>query len=191
MKKTMIVWRRLGKEHGENSGYRVNTDEVVNQHLSAKLNKYRQTDETQWKWWQINENLLVETSEEADDEGEFTTYYYLPLKNWLVVENFSSRARQDGWKWYIHIGSMRYDEVRSCWVFTDWFSDVIVKTDNRSHSVLDLNEVAEGFDLELITKEELMEVLTSTQTLVDSIRNGSFPPVELEEWHNCERGIVL
>ncbi len=182
MKKTMVVWRRLGKEHGENAGYRVNPDEVVNQHLDTKLDSFRQTDETDWKWWHINENLLVETSEETNDAGDVTTNYYLPHRNWLIVENFPYGGNHDGWKWYIHIGSTRYDDTRSCWIFTDWFSDVLVKPDNVSHTVLDLHDLARGFELGLIAKEEMTEILISTQTLVDSIRNGQFPPAELDVW---------
>jgi hypothetical protein len=33
MEKTLVVWRRLGKEHGEHSGFRVNTPDVVKRHL--------------------------------------------------------------------------------------------------------------------------------------------------------------
>lgn len=187
MKKTMIVWRRLGKEHGEQAGYRVNPDEVVRQHLEEKLNRYRQTDEADWKWWQVNENLLVETSEETNAAGNNTIHYYLPRENWLIVKNFPYGSSQGDWKWYIHIGSTKYDEARSCWVFTDWFSDVLVKTDNVSHSILDLHDLAQGFGLGLVTKEELGEILISTQKLVDAIRNGEFPSREIEAWDAMER----
>ncbi len=183
MKKTMIVWRRLGKEHGENAGYRVNPDEVVSRHLDDKLDGFRKTHETDWKWWQVNENLLVETSEEINEVGDKTVNYYMPRNNWLIVKNVPYGMNHGGWKWYIHIGSMRHDEERSCWVFTDWFSDVLVKPDNVSHTVLDLNDLARGFELGLITRDEMTEILISTQALVDSIRDGRFPPAELEAWH--------
>jgi len=189
MKKTMIVWRRLGKEHGENAGYRVNPEEVVHRHLEDKLDGFRKTDEADWKWWQISENLLVETSVETNEAGDITTNYYLPHRNWLIVENFPYGGNRDGWKWYIHIGSMRHDEERACWVFTDWFSDVLVKPDNVSHTVLDLHDLARGFELGLITGNEMTEILISTQALVDSIRDGRFPPAELEAWRGGAEGL--
>ena len=166
----------------------MNPDEVLHRHLDDKLNNFRKTDETDWKWWQISESLLVETSVETNEAGDIATNYYLPQRNWLIVENVPHEGNDAGWKWYIHIGSTKYDDTRSCWVFTDWFSDVLVMPDNRSHTVLDLNDLAHGFELGLIAKEEMSEILHATQALVDAIRNGEFPPRELEAWSPLSGG---
>ncbi len=142
MKKTLIIWRRLGKEHGENAGYRLNPEDVVKHHLDEKQEKFQKTEGEKWSWWQINESLLVETSENTDQFITKETFYYLPHKNWLLVDNFDCRDGL-GWKWYIHIGKMAYDDMRNCWIFTDWFSDVLVMPDNVTHTVLDLDDLGQ------------------------------------------------
>ncbi len=38
---TLVVWRRLGKEHGEETGFRVNPPEVVEAHLREKTLRFR------------------------------------------------------------------------------------------------------------------------------------------------------
>ena len=177
MNKTLVVWRRLGKEHGEDCGYRVNSQDVINKHINDKIVSFSKTSDSAWRWWQINENLIIETSGNFSQLDKKKSFYYLPHKNWLIIENFSLN-----WKWYIHIGNMVFDKERNCWIFTDWFSDVIVKSNDVSHSVLDLDELGQALSLGLIDSKQMIEILSSTQELVDSIRNDNFPPKEIKAY---------
>lgn len=181
MDKTLVVWRRLGKEHGEDSGFKVNSPDIVNRHIRDKVSAFSKTPDHSWRWWQINEKLIVETEGADSGINNRKIFYYLPHKNWLIVENFDSRSFENVWKWYIHIGNTSFDRDLNCWIFTDWFSDVIVKNDNISHSVLDLDELGYAFSLGLIDSDQLRKILTSTQELVDTIRGGNFPPKEIED----------
>ncbi len=93
--KSLIIWRRLGKEHSENAGYQKNNEEIVKHHLDEKLNRFRKTEETKGHWWQ-------------------------------------------------------------------------------------LKDLAKGYELDLVTSEEMIGILTAPQELVDTIRNGKFPPADIE-----------
>ena len=85
---------------------------------------------------------------------------------------------------YIHSADIAYEQDYGCWVVTDLFSDVLVGKDNRTHTVLDLDDLAFAFELGLITKVKLTQILRATQGLIDLIREGNFPPAEVEE---CQR----
>ena len=82
------------------------------------------------------------------------------------------------WKWYIHIGEIKY-HTNSSWIFTDLFCDIIVKNDNRTHSVLDLDELGHALELSLLTTAQLVQILADTQELINLVRSGNFPPKEL------------
>ena len=58
--KTLVVWRRLGKEHGERSGFRKNSSDIVDRHLRAKLGAFRKVPDEEWRWWQLNDDVIVE-----------------------------------------------------------------------------------------------------------------------------------
>ena len=182
MDKTLVVWRRLGKEHGEDCGFRVNTEDIINRHIDDKISASNKTPKDEWRWWRINNKLIVETSKVCSDLYHLKTFYYLPDRNWLIVKNFDSENVESEWKWYIHIGNTSFDKERNCWIFTDWFSDVIVKNDDISHSVLDLDELGYALNLGLIDTRQIMKILSSTQELIDIIRNGNFPPKEIEAY---------
>lgn len=181
MEKTLVVWRRLGKEHGEDCGYRVNPQDIISKHIMDKIILFRNTAEDLWRWWQVNETLLVEKSEHNDVEI-MKTYYYLPNKNWLIIKNFDQKKLEDGWKWYVHIGKMKFEEEFNSWIFTDWFSDVIVKDDDITHNVLDLDELGNALRIGLIDSKQIVEILSSTQELIETIRSGNFPPKEIKDF---------
>lgn len=174
MKKTLVAWRRLGKEYGEDLGFRVNSEDIINKHIDDKVNKYNATPDSEWRWWHINDELLIEKSKTNSDIDNPRIFYYIPNKNWLIIKNIIDGNSDYGWKWFIHIGKTSFDNSRNCWIFTDWFSDVIVKEDCISHSVLDLDESGGALNLGLIDQNQMSEILSSTQELVDSIRNGNF-----------------
>lgn len=182
MEKTLVVWRRLGKEHGEDCGYKINSKDIVDKHLNDKVFAFSKTPNESWRWWKVNEKLLIEISDATSGMNSQKTFYYLPQKNWLIVDNFDLENPNSEWKWYIHIGSTAFDKQLNCWVFTDWFSDIIVKDDNKTHSVLDLDELGKALSLGLIDSSQISEILSSTQELIDTIRHGNFPPKEIGKY---------
>lgn len=51
--------------------------------------------------------------------------------------------------------------------------------DNRTHSILDLDDLAHALEIGLIDQQQATRILRSTQELVNLIRDGGFPPREL------------
>lgn len=181
MHKTLIVWRRLGKEHGEETGFRVNPPDLVAGHVETQQQALRRTPEAQWRWWQVREDLLVE---QVPPQGPYLpgcVAYYLPKRDWLILEKIRLRRLGPEWTWYVHIGDIAYDARRACWIMTDLFVDVIVQPDDRTHSVLDLNDLAHALEIGLVNAPTLCRVLRSTQGLVDLLLAGGFPPPEVHE----------
>lgn len=182
MDKTLVVWRRLGKEHGENQGYRLNPPELVDDHIRSKVEAFRQTPEDAWRWYQVSENLIVENGAKSIFTGEDTVVYYLPSKGWLLMDQPQwSTLNPKLWRWMAHIGDTTFDPKYGCWVFTDLFADVIIKQDNFSHEVLDLDDLAQAMEMGLVDQGQTIRILRSTQELVNLIRAGEFPPKEVRD----------
>lgn len=181
MEKTLVVWRRLGKEHGEGRGLRINPPDVVSAHIQQKVAAFRKTPDEDWRWWQISEELIAERPFPAPGFGPESVVYYLPKRNWAIIEHARFPGLGPDWPWYIHIGRMSCEQAPGCWVFTDLFCDVIVREDLRTHSVLDLNDLARAHDIGLISDLQLAAALDTTQELVDMIRAGGFPPPALAQ----------
>jgi hypothetical protein len=177
--RTLVVWRRLGKEHGEGRGFKANPPDVVFAHIQQKAEAFRQTPDDDWRWWRVSDELIVERPFPATGFGPNSVIYYLPRQNWAIIENACFPRLGPDWPWYVHIGSTCFEEAHSCWVFTDLFCDVVVQRDLRTHSVMDLNDLGRALDSGLITGVQLSAALDSTQVLVDMIRAGGFPPAEL------------
>jgi hypothetical protein len=179
LRKTIVVWRRLGKEHGEESGFKLNSPEVVSAHIRDKVDKFSQTPADDWRWCQLSEEVIIEKPFADVGFGPATVIYYLPRRNWVVVENANLHGLGEEWSWYVHIGDITYDSNYNCWIFTDLFCDIIIKKDKRTHSVLDLDELGKVFEMGLIPNTQVIQVLTDTQKLIDLVRSGGFPPMEL------------
>lgn len=180
MKKTLVTWRRFGREHGEDRGFRVNTPEVIRKHLQAGVDRFSQTPEEDWRWYEISDELIVERPMIGIGQNSDTRIYYLPKRNWVILANASFPSLPD-WPWYVHIGKIERDDALDAWVFTDHFADVIIRADGMTHSVLDLDDLASVAELGLIDPPTVTDILIDTQRLVDSIRLGKFPPVELAD----------
>lgn len=179
MKKTLVVWRRFGKEHGETSGFKVNPPSVVETHIQQKVEHFTQTPAERWRWWQLSNGLVIEKYPADTNFDTSATIYYLPPKRWAMMQNPGNFFGED-LGWYIHIGETVYEPTYGCWIFTDLFCDVLVKKDNQIHSVLDLDDLAEAFEIGLITETKLLQILRDTQALVNLIWKGNFPPAEVE-----------
>ncbi len=181
MEKTLIVWRRLGKEHGEHRGFKVDPANVVEQHLREKVDSYRQIAESEWRWWQITDSMIIERPIVAKDSqivSDHTVIYYLLERNWVVMQNVDYPGFAE-WPWYVHIGDISFYADLYSYVMRDLFCDILIKENCSDHTVLDLDELGMGHDLGLITTADLYKALTSAQNLVDQIRSGLFPPEEI------------
>src|SRR3972149_1159754 len=85
--KTLVAWRRLGKEHGDED-LRVNPPEVLAEHIAKKVAKFRQTPPDAWRWWQVDENLIIEGLDIASHQPDpGTRIFYLLKRGLTVIEN--------------------------------------------------------------------------------------------------------
>jgi predicted RNA-binding protein associated with RNAse of E/G family len=182
MEKTLVVWRRLGKEHGEHSGFRVNTPDVVKRHLRDKVERFRATADPEWRWWRISEDIIIErpiVTGEIQIVSDRTVIYYLLDKNWVIIQDVIYPGFGSDWPWYIHIGDVTFDDRLDCFVMRDLFCDVLVRANCSDHTVLDLDELGKAHQLGLVTGDDVLTSLSSTQELIDQIRGGMFPPPEV------------
>lgn len=181
MKSTLVAWHRYGKEHGETDEFRVNSQDVIDASIRRRIENAQQTDPALWKWFQVSDELIVERMFLGRESHEpRRTIYYLPKRLWVIQEHFHAPSLGPEWSWYVHIGSTLYDERYGAWIFKDLFADIICKDDQKTHSVLDLDDLATAHAIGLVDGEELQAILRSTQELVDLLRHGEFPPPELQ-----------
>jgi hypothetical protein len=179
MQRVNIVWRRLGKEHGEKQGLRLNGEDVVQEHIRTKLQQQRAHSDVDWRWWRIGEDILAERPLPGYGYGTNTTIYYLPSQDLCVVENIALPGKAAQYPYYIHIGETKYDATLDCWIFTDWFVDVLVAEDRRRFTVWDLDDFAEAFEKGLISGDNTRRILRSTAQAVCMVEEGRFPPVAI------------
>lgn len=81
-------------------------------------------------------------------------------------------------KYYCDIIEVEYRPQNDEYIFKDLLVDVTIKPDGRIR-VLDLDELAEAFKKELITKEQLTDSLKKTDEFLKMIYKNEFPPSEL------------
>lgn len=179
MQKTLIIWHRFGKEHGEDE-FRVNSPEIIAQNLKNKVDKFNQTPASDWCWWQLSDDILIETSRPGKNPN--VLYYYLIKKHILIVQNTTIPHLGPDWTWYVHIGDTRWHPELNAYVFQDLFVDVLVHKDNQTHTVVDLDDFAKAIDLGLITLKKSAHILRHTQNLVNTLQADQFPPPELASY---------
>ncbi len=190
MERTMVIWRKLGKEHDERGYLRINRPAVISAYLQDQVDRFRQLPEAEWRWWQLSEEVIVEkpfAGEEGKPAGvedwrPARAIYHLPRRKWVVVEDAAVRGFEWAYGWYVHIGDITYNPDYSSWIFTDYFCDVIIREDGQTHSVMDLDDLGSAIALGLITSKQAAGILTDTQKLIDLVRLGGFPPREICEF---------
>lgn len=175
---TLVVWRRLGKEHGEGSGFRKNSPDTIGKHIEDKVERFRRVPNEDWRWWQIDEELIIEKPLPETGLSDHSVIYYLTKLNCAVIEDFSPR-KPDRWFWYVHIASFDYAARLETWIMTDLFADIVVGKAGQDHAVLDLDELAHAARIGLIQADQLYAALESCQAILDGIRNGQFPPKDI------------
>ncbi|MFQ6043858.1 MAG: RNA polymerase sigma factor, partial [Candidatus Poribacteria bacterium] len=188
VKKTLVVGSKpvVGSVFGKNfgafvgKGLKASPPSVVEADIQQKLEQFSQTPEDNWLWWQLSDDLIIEKS--PADADTIYTIYYLPQRRWKVVRHNKGGAYfGEELSWYIYIADITYEPAYDCWLVTDLLTQVMVGKDERRHSVMNLDRLAEAFEKELITKNQVVQILRDTQALVDLIRSGNFPPPEIEE----------
>jgi hypothetical protein len=178
--KTLIVWWRFGKEHSEDE-FRLNPPEVIDAHLRKKVDRFRQTPADDWRWWKVNDNLIVERWDDISDRtGPDTRIYYLLNHGIAAIENIHLPSPLENFKWYIQVADFLFNEKYQCWLMKDLFCDVCLECDNCTYHLFDLPEVAQALDVGLVTTSETHKILSRVDWLVNNISHGKFPFPEIE-----------
>lgn len=176
MNKTLVVWWRYGKEHDPAGEFRVNQAGVVSAHIDQGIAAARAWPAAEWRWWQVDDELLVERADPtALFCGPDTRIYYLLRRGLAVIENNHFALRNERWTWYIHVADIFRDAARDCWIKQDLFADILVDRGGREMLVIDLDDVATGLDLGLLTPPRASSVLRTTNAAVRAIEIGDFP----------------
>jgi len=181
MNKTLVVWWRYGKEHDPGGGtFRVNPPGMVSAHIDQKVTAARSTAEADWRWWQVDDELLIERVDPSGyNYGPDTRVYYLPKRSLGVIENLRRPPPHERWSWGIHVADTFWDTARECWIMQDLFADVLVEASGRVCRVEDLDEVGLALDLGLLTSEQTSTVLRTTNAALRAIEAGEFPFPEI------------
>lgn len=188
LQKSLVIWWRFGKEHGEKDGFCINPPAVIDQHLDAKVAQARRTSAAQWRWWGEG-NLIVERPDpHGYGYGSDTRIYYLVDRGLTIVENIHLPEPWTLWTWYIHLADIFYDVRRQCWISKDLFCDVILTPDGRRYHVNDLGDLGHVLELGLITPATAHQILRRTDALLEAVTLGQFPFPEIAAARNlCRR----
>jgi hypothetical protein len=181
MNKTLVVWWRYGKEHDPaGDEFRVNPPGVISAHIDQKIAVARKWPAADWRWWQVDDELLIERVDpNAYSRGPLKRVYYLPQRGLGVIDNIRRPAPDERWTWFIHVADTFWDAARECWIMQDLFADILVEAGGRVCRVVDLDEVGTALDLGLLTPSHASSVLRTTNDAVRAIENGDFPFPEI------------
>lgn len=191
-KPVILVWWRYGKEHellGESKTLRVNSPEIVTTHLDEKIARFRKTPPSEWNWWQVSDNVLVERKMPPYNTllGADTRFFYLVDRGVGVMTNCHFKKPYQDWQWYLHMADIYFDATRDSWIMKDMFCDIIVHRNGFYHRVLDLNDLGTAIDLGLVTGSEAARILHRTNAVVSEISHGHFPfPEIFQAQEACE-----
>ena len=177
--KTMMVWWRFGNEHGDDD-FRANPPDVIAAHIQRKVDRFRQTPADAWRWWQVDDDLIVERCETCTgDIGPDTRLYYLLKRGLTIMENIHLPPPEDNWKWLVRISDFLYRPDLACWVMKDLFWDICVESDNRTYHLFDLPDLAQALDIGLISSAETRDILKRVDWLVGQVAKNTFPTDEI------------
>jgi hypothetical protein len=176
--KTLVVWWRFGKEHGGDD-FRINSLETISTHLDSKAAAFKAKHADDWRWWQVDDELLIERHDPDRLFGPTARIYYLINRGLGVAEGINLPPPDDGWKWYIHLADHYFDSARGCWLMKDLFVDILVGGDDRQSRVIDLDEFAQALDIGLIDSTQASAILRRTDSTLTAIAKGQFPFPEI------------
>lgn len=186
--KTMIVWWRFGKEHGDDE-FRVNPPEVINAHIQRKIDRFRKTPADEWRWYQVDPDLIVERYDTSPEEsGPDTRIYYLLNCGLAVIENIHLPPPEDNWKWLIRIADFFYNKEMESWIMKDLFCDICVENDCHTYHMFDLPDLAQALDIHLITRGEARDILKRVDWFLNRVSRRQKPlPEILRGQETCKR----
>ncbi len=151
--------------------------------MRRKVKQLRSTPDTEWGWWQLNDEVLVEIPGETQHYKSTTRIYYLPKRHIVAIADIrfgGFRRGPHSWEpelfFYVHVGDIDYDPSLEAWVF----SDLLASRDGLIYHVKDLDDLAEVMQLGLIDQEKTAIILRHTQMLVRAMSENEFPYPELE-----------
>lgn len=183
LERTMVIWWRFGKEHGEEE-FQANPKDIIDAHLDDKVTRFGTTPESQWRWWTVNRELIVERpGPNKYGFGPDTRIFYLPSTGMTIIEDIDFAHLRDQWKWYIHIADIYYDPKRNCWINKDLFCDILVAPDGRTHQILDLDDLGVALTKDIVTSREVSDILHRTDLAIDLISLGGLPLPEMGPGH--------
>lgn len=171
---TTIVWRRFGKEHGEDV-FRRNDDAVVRRSIEEKVERARSRSTPDCPWHRVSDQLLIERITTATG-STCGVLCYFPARDCLIEDRWDDTG--DSIEWRIHLGATEYDESLPSWVFTDWFVDILLDPASGRYRLVDLDDLALVHELGIVDDALLRRILHSTQSLLHALEND-FPPVEM------------
>jgi len=177
--KTLAIWWRYGKEHGEEDGFRLNPAAVVAQHLDAKAAHFRATAPETWCLSRAGSLIVERPDPNGYGYGPDSRIYYLVDRGLTIVENIHLPDPWRAWSWYIHLADIFYDAQRECWISKDLFCDVILTPDGWRYHVNDLGDLGQALELGLITPKTAHQILRRTDALLEAITLGQFPFPEI------------
>jgi hypothetical protein len=178
---TTIVWRRFGKEHGEDE-FRRNDDAIVRLSLEEKVEHARSRSTPDCPWHRISDQLLIERI--ATTTGcTCGVLCYFPARGCLIEDRWDDAGNSVEWR--IHVGATGYDESLSSWVFTDWFVDILLDPASGRYLLEDLDDLALVHELGIVDDALLHRILQTTQNLLHTLETD-FPPVEM-----TKRGAIM
>ena len=177
----LVVWHRFGKEHGEDTGFRRNSPEIVKKSIEDKIAALGKTEEDRWEWYAVSDEVLVEFPNHRRHSDDSSAFYYLPKRHWTVMDRHYHPGFDPPWRWYVHIGDFQCDIESQTWVFRDLFVDVLIQEDGRTHKVYDLDDLAEVLEKDIIDQPTCGRILRYAQETIDLLLDGGFPPPELAD----------
>ena len=178
-KKTLVVWRQVGKEHGGDEKIRQNSPIDIAAHLQSKVDLFHETADTDWRWYMLDEQVLVERPFSSTHLNEDSRIFYLPRRYCSVIQYASFPDFCAEPCWCIYVGPTQYDASLRSWIFEDRHVRLLVHPDGKTHTVEHLDQLFETFHVGAMTRMELGATLKHTQQLIDMIRKGRFPAKEI------------
>ncbi|MEZ4860000.1 MAG: hypothetical protein R3C14_01775 [Caldilineaceae bacterium] len=178
LEKTLVIWWRFGKEHGEDDGLRVNPEAVIAHHLDAKAARSRALPAGQWRG---AGNVIVERPPLSSHYGLETRIYYLVERGLTVIEGIQLPPPREQWYWYLHVADIFYDQQRLCWVSQDLFCDIVLDPAGQRYHLMDLGDLGEALTIGLIDQPWAVNILKRTDQTLQAINEEGFPFPEIEQ----------